>query len=273
MGAAPLRRRAGGPQLGQPGRARRGGRHRAVLDAARRRRLPTGRDQLHLQGAGPPRRSPVHRKAVGVRRRGALLLRPTAARVPAGPPARRVHQARAAGLDPPPSAGRRHPRRAPAPRHDRGDGGRDPRHRHGAGPAAERLRPRRAGPDLQLRRARQPGPRPVGHLPLPPLLPQAVLPGLPLPPVAQRLDRGVPGQPRQPTHAQQVRDGPGEGPGGAHRDREDAGHHPAHDARHAVPVPGPGTGRDQPVVHRRRPTARRRVDQPARRPPRAWHDV
>ena len=84
---APVLPQAARPQLGEPrGQARRL-RHDAVVARPRRRRLPDGRHQPHLQG-GPPRRQPAgrpeHPRHRAGRRLAVLLQRAPGPRVPAG---------------------------------------------------------------------------------------------------------------------------------------------------------------------------------------------
>ena len=77
---APVQPQAAGPQLGESGRPRRRLRHDALVGRPRRRRVPDGRDQLHLQGA-PDRRRPG-RGGRPVLRPGPGGQRPADPRVP-----------------------------------------------------------------------------------------------------------------------------------------------------------------------------------------------
>ena len=83
---APVRPQAARPELGEPAGPGRGVRDDAALAGARRRRLPDGRRQLHLEGRGPRRLAAGRRRAArrpALRRRlGRVHLRAAHPRVP-----------------------------------------------------------------------------------------------------------------------------------------------------------------------------------------------
>ena len=133
---APVLAQAAGPQLGEPGGPGGGVRDDALVAGPRRRRVPDGRHQLHLQGPGParrrrPRRRRPRGRARALRRtaRGSTSILAEMHREVVRRPARAAAHGRG-------DAGRH--RRAGRPLHRPGPR----RGRHGVPVRARRARPR-----------------------------------------------------------------------------------------------------------------------------------
>ena len=231
---APVRPQAAGPQLGEPRGARGRVRDDALVGRPRRRRLPDGRHQPHLQGGAPRRLAARRRRAprpVPVRGRHRRTT-------PTGPRLARVPPRDARGRP-----GRRRARRRGAAVGG-GDAGRHPR--AGARPITD---PARRELDMVFTvRARERRPRAgreVGPAAAAPARPQ----GQPRPVAGGARPRwgGTPCTGTTTTS-------PGSSPAGATtpgapgRLRQDPGHRAAPAARHALRLPGRGARHDERVT-------------------------
>ena len=201
-----LRGEAARPELGEPDGPHRGVRPDAVLARQGRRRVPDGRDPVHLQAARPARSGGRRARQPAVR----LRQRAAGARVPA-------RDARAGA--------------GPLRRCVGGRGVRCAARRHAV---VRRLAPRRAEHAVPVRH-RAHGPRSLAA----PALDGAADEGAVHPHRCveryARLEHQLPRQPRQPAAGVAVRRRQPRAPRGV---GQGARHPHPHSARHAVPVPG-----------------------------------